>query len=88
MLSRAQLFSTLWTVACQAPLSMGFPRQEYWSRFPFPSPGDLPNDLGMEPASLALAGGFFTAERSLETWARDWARLGLCSATFQLCETF
>ena len=34
---------TLWTVACQAPLSMGFPRQEYWSGLPFPSPGDLPN---------------------------------------------
>ena len=37
-----------WTVAHQAPLSMGFPRQEYWSGLPFPSPGDLP-DLGMEP---------------------------------------
>ena len=36
-------FATPWTVVCQAPLSMGFPRQEYWSRLPFPSPGDLPN---------------------------------------------
>ena len=43
-------FVTPWTVACQAPLSMGFPRQEYWSGVPFPSPGDLP-DSGMEPVS-------------------------------------
>ena len=50
-----------WTVACQAPLSMEFPRQEDWmSRLPFPSPGDLPNP-GTEPTPLALAGGFFTA---------------------------
>ena len=58
-LSHAPLFATLRTVACQAPLSMGFSRQEYWSRLPFPSPGDLPNP-GIEPTSLALAGGFFT----------------------------
>ena len=54
--------ATLWTVACQAPLFMGFPRQEYWSGVPFPSPGDLPNP-GTEPTSLAspaLAGGFLT----------------------------
>ena len=38
-----QLFATLWTVALQAPLSMGFSRQEYWSGLPFPSPGDLPD---------------------------------------------
>ena len=50
---RAQLFVTPWTVACQAPLSVGFPRQEYWSGLPFPSPGDLP-DLGIEPRSPAL----------------------------------
>ena len=50
--------------AHQAPLSMGFPRQEYWSGLPFPTPGDLP-DPGIEsasPASPALAGGFFTTE--------------------------
>ena len=41
------------TVGCQAPLSMGFPRQEQWSRLPFPFPGDLPN-LGIEPAPSAL----------------------------------
>ena len=43
----------LWTEACQAPLSMGFSRQEYWSGLPFPSPGDLPNP-GTEPGSPAL----------------------------------
>ena len=51
---------TPWTAARQAPPSMGFPRQEYWSGLPFPSPGDLP-DPGIELASLALAGGFFAA---------------------------
>ena len=48
-----------WTVAHQAPLSMGFPREEYLSGLPFPSPGDHPNP-GIDPASPALAGGFFT----------------------------
>lgn len=50
-----------WTVAYQTPLSMGFPRQECWSRLPFPSPEDLP-DPGTEPTSLALAGQLFTTE--------------------------
>ena len=45
--------ATPWTVACRAPLSMGFSRQEYWSGLPFPSPGDLP-DPGIEPRSPAL----------------------------------
>ena len=45
--------ATPWTIACQAPLSMGFSRQEYWSGLPFPSPGDLP-DPGIEPGSPAL----------------------------------
>ena len=53
-------FKTLW-IACQAPLSVGFPRQEYWNRLLFPSPGDLPN-TGIEPMSLVLAGWFFTTE--------------------------
>ena len=52
---------TPWTIACQAPLSMVFPRPEYWSGLPFPPPGDLPN-LGVEPVSPALAGEFFTTE--------------------------
>ena len=51
--SRVQLFETTWTVAYQAPPSMGFSRQEYWSGLPFPSPGDLP-DPGIEPESPAL----------------------------------
>ena len=51
-----------WTVACQAPLFMGFPRQEYWSRLPFSSSGDLPNQ-GIEPKSPALTGRFFTTEQ-------------------------
>ena len=64
VLSRSVVFDffvTPRTVTCQAPLSMGFPRQEYWSRLLFPPPGDLP-DPGIEPASLispALAGRFF-----------------------------
>ena len=61
MLSRVQLFATPWTVAHQAPLSMGFPRQEYWSGLPWPSPGDLPHP-GIKAISHALAGGFFTTE--------------------------
>ena len=52
-LSRVQLFATPWTVACQAPLSMGFSRQEYWNGLPFPSPGDLHNS-GIKPRSPAL----------------------------------
>ena len=51
--SCVQLFQILWTVACQAPLSMGFSRQEYWSGLSFPSPGDLP-DRGTESWCLAL----------------------------------
>ena len=62
VLSCVPSFVTPWTVACQAPLSMGFPRQEFWSELSLPIPGDLPN-LGIEPISLlspALAGRFFT----------------------------
>ena len=59
-LSRVQLFETPWTVAYQAPESMEFSRQEYWSGLPFSSPGDLPNPN----ASPALVGGFCTTEPS------------------------
>ena len=65
--SRVQLFATPWTVARQAPLSMGFSRQEYWSGLPCPPPGHLP-DPGIKPTSLmspALAGEFFTPR---DTW--------------------
>ena len=65
---------TPWTVACQAPLSMGFSRQEDWSGLPFPSPGDLPHP-GIKPASLtsspALAGRFFTTSAT-------WGHLPAC----------
>ena len=61
LLSRVQLFATLWTVAYQAPLSMGFSRQEYFSGLPFPSPGDLP-DPGIEPWSPELQANGLTSE--------------------------
>ena len=60
-LSRVRLFVTPWTVAHQAPLSMGFSRQEYWSGLLFPSPGDLP-DPGIEPRSPALQADTLTSE--------------------------
>ena len=53
--SRVRLFSTLWTIARQAPLSLGFSREEYWSELPRPPPGDLPNP-GIEPTSLNISG--------------------------------
>ena len=60
-------FRLLWTAAHQAPLSMGFPRQEYWSGLPFPPPEDLPNPRiqSISLASLAVAGRFFTTSA---TW--------------------
>ena len=61
LLSRVQLFGTPWTVAYQAPPSMGFSKQEYWSGLAFPSSGDLP-DPGIKPSSPALAGEYFTTE--------------------------
>ena len=83
--SRVQLFAIPWTVVHQAPLSMGFSRQEYWSELPFPPPGDLPNpgsnlsllgDLpnpGIKLTSLrspALAGGFFTTSATQEAHSK------------------
>ena len=67
-LSRVRLCATLWTVACQAPLSAGFSKQEYWSRLACPPPGDLPYP-GIKPSSLmspALAGGCFTTSATWE----------------------
>ena len=61
LLSRVLLFATPWTVAHQAPLSIGFSRQEHWSVLPFPSPGDLP-DPGIEPRSPALQADALTSE--------------------------
>ena len=68
LVSPVQLFATPWTVALQAPLSLGFSRQEYWSGLPFPPPGD-PSDPGIEPASLkspASAGRFFITNATWE----------------------
>ena len=67
--SRVWLFATQWTISYQAPLFMGFSRQEYWSGLPCSPPGDLPNP-GIEPVSLtspALAGGFFITSTTWET---------------------
>ena len=67
-LSHVRLFATLWTVARQAPLSMGFSRQEDWSGSPRSPPGDLP-DPGIKSVSLTppvLAGGFFTTSATWE----------------------
>ena len=61
MLSHIRLFVTPWTVACKAPLSIEFSREEYWSELPFPTPRDL-SDPGIEPVSPVLAGKFFTTE--------------------------
>ena len=68
-------FATPWTVAHQAPLSMEFFRQEYWSGLPFPTQGDLP-DPGIEPMSLtspALASTFFT---TCTTWEAPFIKFG------------
>ena len=66
--SRVQLFATLWTVARQAPLSMGFSRQEHWSGLPCPPPEDLPSP-GIKPTSFTspvFAGRFFTSGATWE----------------------
>ena len=71
--SHVQLLATPWTVAHQAPLSMGFSWQEYWNGLLFPAPRDLPNP-GIKPVCLmspALAGGFFTASTTWEAVLTD-----------------
>ena len=71
-LSHARLFVTPWAVIRQAPLSLGFSRQAYWSGLPFPPPGDLPG-AGIKPESLmspALADGFFTTSATWEVSTR------------------
>ena len=70
--SHVQLFVTLWTIACQAPLSMEFSRQEYWNGLPCPPPGDLPGP-GIKPKSLmspALEGEFFITRAIWEACVR------------------
>ena len=79
--SRVSLFVTLWTVACQAPLSTGFYRQEKWSGLPCPPLGDLPNP-GMEASTLtspALAGWFFTTTASWEALYTGTQEGNICS---------
>ena len=79
--SHIQLFVTLWAVAHQAPLSMGFSRQEYSSGLPCPPPGDLPHPR-IESASLAspaLAGGFFTTSAIWETLHSCISSLPTCA---------
>ena len=66
-LSRVLLFATPWTVAYQAPPSMEFSRQEYWSGLPYPSPGDLP-DPGIEPGSPAFQADALPAEPPGKPW--------------------
>ena len=79
-------FVISWTVALQASLFMGFPRQEYWSGLPFPSPGDLP-DPGVEtasPVSPALAGRFFTTEPPGKPSSRHEGILsGMCKDLYE-----
>ena len=71
-LGRVRLFATTWTVAYQAPPSMGFFRQEYWSGLPFPSPGDLPNP-GIKPGSPTLQADTLQSEPPGKTpWRRAW----------------
>ena len=67
-------FETPWTVAHQDPLSMGFPRQKYWSGLPFPSPGNLPNP-GIKAASPVLAGRFFITEPPGKTQGFNYGML-------------
>ena len=72
LFSPVRLFVIPWTVTCQAPLSMGFSRKEYWSGLPCPPPGDL-TDPEIEPSSLtspALAGGFFITSATLK-WSKN-----------------
>ena len=76
MHGRVRLFATPWTVAYQAPPSMGFSRQEDWSALPFPSPGDLP-DPGIEPGSPAFQADALTAEPpgKPEEFGISWCKL-------------
>ena len=71
--SRIWLFVTLWTVAHQSPLCMGFCRQEYWSGLPFPPPGIfLTQGLILHPMPPALASGFFTTSTTCEAQVKPW----------------
>ena len=75
-LSRVQLFATPWTVACQAPLSTEFSRQEYWSGLSCPPPGDLPNP-DIQPGSAALQADSLLFQPSGKPWT-TWKPQTLC----------
>ena len=77
-LSRVRLFATPWTVAYQAPPSVGFSRQEYWSGMPFPSPGDLP-DPGIEPWSPKFQADTLTSEPP--NLSKEHSQAGAVSST-------
>ena len=86
LLSGVRLFVTPWTVAYQAPPSMGFSRQEYWSGLPFPSPGDLP-DPGIKPRSPVLEADALTSEppeKILPDNIYEW----FCSTQSQVIQNF
>ena len=76
--SRVRVFETLWTVASQAPLSMGFSRQEYWSGLPCPSPWGLP-DAGIKSVSLTVAESFFTTSATWDTHTHTHAHTQTCT---------
>ena len=82
-LSRVQLFGTPWTVAYQAPPSMGFSRQECWSGLPFPSPRDLPNP-GIEPESTALQADALPSEPPGKLRKKDFPKERQCQRMFKL----
>ena len=83
-LSRVRLFATPWTLAYQAPPSLGFSRQEYWTGLPFPSPGDLPNP-GIKPGSPVLQADALLSEppgKSLLVWCKSNCGFTLLSLPF------
>ena len=91
--SRVRLFATQWTVACQVPLSMEFSRQEYWSGWPFPSPGDLP-DAGIEPRSPALQTDSLPSEPPRKpcvcvcVFISSWAFLSILSHVSRIVKSY
>ena len=86
LLSRVRLFATPLTVANQAPPSMGFSRQEYWSGLPFPSPGDLP-DPGIEPRSPALQADVLTSEPPGKPKGEEYFQMFLLSRRKHFSDT-
>ena len=87
-LSRVWLFATPWTVAYQAPLSMGFSRREYWSELPFPSPGDLPKPRGRTQVSCIASRHFYrlSHQRSLFYFQKETRKeISMTTNNFFLC---